>query len=222
MDRISGFEPEDGSSILSGGTFLYPMPKRVVIVHGWDGFPEEGWFPWLKRELESHNFIVDVPQMPAPDEPRINNWVPKLKEVVRTPNEDTYFVGHSMGCQTIARYLESLRNNVEVGGAVFVAGFFKRLTNLEDDDVVHDVAKEWLTAPIDLNKVRQHLKKSVAIFSDNDPYVPIDNQEDFKTKLGCRIIIEHSLGHFSGQTGTTSLPIVFNTLLDLSKKIMLN
>lgn len=24
--------------------------KRVFITHGWDGYPEEGWFPWLKKE----------------------------------------------------------------------------------------------------------------------------------------------------------------------------
>ena len=26
--------------------------KRAFIIHGWDGYPAEGWFPWLKRELE--------------------------------------------------------------------------------------------------------------------------------------------------------------------------
>ena len=26
--------------------------SKVVIVHGWGGTPEEGWFPWLRRELE--------------------------------------------------------------------------------------------------------------------------------------------------------------------------
>ena len=27
--------------------------KKVFIIHGWEGYPEEGWFPWLKKELES-------------------------------------------------------------------------------------------------------------------------------------------------------------------------
>ena len=38
-----------------------------------------------------------------------------------------------MGCPTIARYLERLPDDVVVGGAVFVAGFFKSLTGLSDD-----------------------------------------------------------------------------------------
>jgi hypothetical protein len=190
--------------------------KRVFIIHGWDGYPEEAWFPWLKKELESRNFSVFVPQLPKPDEPRINNWVPKLKEVVGEPDEQTFFVGHSMGCQTIARYLETLPESKVVGGAVFVAGFFKRLTNLEDDDVVRSVADEWLTTPLNLKAVKAHLKKSVAIFSDDDPYVPIDNKEDFSDILGSKIIVEHGKGHFSGSTGITELPVAFEAVLEIA------
>jgi len=194
------------------------MKKRVFIIHGWDGYPEEGWFPWLKKELEARNFAVFVPQLPKPDEPRINNWVPKLKEVVGEPDEQTYFVGHSMGCQTIARYLETLSENIKVGGVVFVSGFFKRLTNLEDDDIVRSVSKEWLTTPLSLEKVKTHLQKSVAIFSDNDPYVPIDNKEDFSNILESKIITEHNKGHFSGSTGTTELLIALEAVLEIAKE----
>src|SRR3989338_169649 len=98
--------------------------KRVFIVHGWGGHPEEGWFPWLKKELEAKGFKVFVPQLPDAENPRIQKWVPKLAETVGVPDEETYFVGHSMGCQTIARYLESLPAEIKIGGAIFVAGFF--------------------------------------------------------------------------------------------------
>src|SRR3989339_1196447 len=198
---------------LSVGNKSYKnMQKRVFIIHGWDGYPEKDWFPWLKAELENRDFAVFVPQLPKTDEPRISNWIPALKEVVGIVDNQTYFVGHSMGCQTIARYLETLPEDVKVGGAVFVAGFFKRLSNLEDDDVVQSVADEWLKTLLDLEKVKLHLDKSVAIFSDNDPYVPIDNQEEYRDKLGAKIIIEHEKGHFSGRNGTTELPVVLDAV----------
>jgi hypothetical protein len=191
------------------------MTKRVFIVHGWDGSPEAGWFPWLKKELEAMGFDVFVPQLPNPEEPRIKNWVPKLAEVVGTPDEQMYFVGHSIGCQTITRYLETLPENSKVGGAVFVAGFFKRLTNLEDDDVVRSVSDEWLTTPVDLGKVKTHLKKSVAIFSDDDPYVPIENRDDFAKILGSKIVMEHGKGHFSGFT-CLKLPAALDAVIEIS------
>ncbi len=190
--------------------------KRVFIVHGWDGHPEEGWYPWLKKELEARGFNVFVPQLPKPEEPRINNWVPKLKEVVGNPDEQTYFVGHSMGCQTIVRYLESLPEYMMVGGAVFVAGFFKRLTNLEDDDTVRSVSEEWLKTPLDFNKVKIHLKKSIAIFSDDDPYVSSDNQGDFKDSLGSKIVIEHNKEHFRESAGIVELPIALASMLEIA------
>ena len=152
------------------------MKKRVFIAHGWDGYPEEGWFPWLKKELEAKGFEVYVPQLPETGSPRIHNWVPKLAEVVGEIDENTYFVGYSMGCQTIARYLETLPEGVKVGGAVFVAGFFKRLTGL----------------------------------------VSLDNQDDFRNKLGSEIIIEKNMGHFSGSTGVTELPIALESLLKIA------
>jgi hypothetical protein len=197
------------------------MAKRVFIVHGWDGYPEEGWFPWLKKELENKGFEVFVPQMPKPEEPRIYNWVPALAEAVGQADGETYFVGHSMGCQTIVRYLETLPVGVKVGGAVFVSGFFKELTNIGDDEEIgaeeaKEVADHWLKTPIDWDKVTNHLDKNVAIFSDDDPYVPASNQTDFKDKLGSEIIVEHAKGHFSGSEGVTELPVVLDSILKIS------
>lgn len=143
--------------------------------------------------------------------------MPKLAEVVGTADENTYFVGHSMGCQTIARYIETLPEGVKVGGAVFVAGFFKRLSGLEDDSDVRETDKHWLGTPLDLEKVKSHLPKSVAIFSDNDPYVPLDNQDDFRDKLGSEIIVEKNMGHFSGSNGITELPVVLNSILKIAQ-----
>ena len=122
-----------------------------------------------------------------------------------------------MGCQTIARYLETLPAGVKIGGAVFVAGYFKRLINLEDDDIVRDVAREWLTTPLHLEKVKSHLPKSIAIFSNDDPYVSLDNQDGFKNKLNSKIIIEHNMKHFSGSTGTMELPAALGALLEIAK-----
>lgn len=189
--------------------------KRVIVVHGWDGHPESGWFPWIKRELEQKKFQVIIPQLPEPEKPRIQNWVPALSKAIENPDERTYLVGHSMGCQTIARYLAGLRSDIKVGGAIFAAGFFKRLTGLEDNPDVQETDKHWLTAPLDLSKVRTHIIKSVALFSDNDPWVPLDNQDDFKDKLGSEIVVVKNMGHFDAAYGIIELSIVLEKLLEI-------
>jgi len=171
----------------------------------------------LKRELEYRNFEVFVPQIPEADKPRIYNWLPALSKLVINPNQNTYFVGHSMGCELITRYLETLDSGVVIGGAVFVAGFFKCLTVLDDNRKTKDITNHCLQSPIDLFKVKSHLKKSTAIFSDNDPFVPLENQNDFKSKLGSEIIIEEGKGHFSGSTGILELPAALQTIIEMSK-----
>lgn len=191
--------------------------KRIFIVHGWDGSPQSNWFPWLKKELENKGFDVFVPQLPDPGNPRIYNWVPKLAEIVEKPDSQTYFVGHSMGCQTIARYLETLPENIKIGGAVFVAGFFKGITGLEDEPGNPETIKHWLKTPVNLKKTKAHLPKSIAIFSDNDPYVPLDNQDDFGSELESKIIIEHNMRHFNEGAGITQLPIALKSVLEISK-----
>ena len=192
--------------------------KRVFIIHGWEGFPEEGWFPWLKRELEARGFEVHVPQMPDSAHPRIQKWIPAISKEVGVPDNQSYFVGHSMGVQAIVRYLESLDDSIKVGGAIFVAGFFKRLTGLGEEDGFEETENHWFQTPIDLLKVKDHLNLSVAIFSDNDPFVSEDNQDDFIKKLHSKIIVQHEMGHFSGPSdNVTELPIVLEELLKIVK-----
>lgn len=190
------------------------MKKRVFVIHGWGGHSEESWFPWLKSELEKKGFEVQVPQLPDSANPRIENWIPVIAKTVGNPNEQTFFVGHSMGNQAIARYLEGLSSDKKVGGVIFVAGFFKRLTGLTDEE--KETGAHWLQTPLDLRKVKSHFDKSVAIFSDDDEFVPLDNQEEFKTFFQSEVIIEKSKGHLNGEAGVFELPIVLNKLLEIA------
>ncbi|HEX8591646.1 MAG TPA: alpha/beta fold hydrolase [Candidatus Paceibacterota bacterium] len=189
--------------------------KRVFIVHGWDGSPVTGWFPWLKSELEARGFLVHVPQLPDTECPRIEKWVPALAGAVGAPDEDTYFVGHSMGCQTIARYLETLPDDRKVGGVVFVAGFFRRLTGLDTEEE-RELDREWAEAPLNFEKVRLHMKRSVALFSDDDPCVPVTNAQDFDERLGADVIIQSKQSHFNEGAGFKELPIVLEKVLELA------
>lgn len=189
--------------------------KRVFIVHGWGGNPEEGWLPWLKKELESRNFQVIVPQMPNTETPRIDEWVPFLSELVGEPQEEDFFVGHSIGCQTIMRYLESIAPK-KAGGAVFVAGWFT-LKGLEGPDE-EKLASPWVVLPIDFEKIKTTTRKFLAILSDDDPYVPLTDADIFRDQLGAEIIIEHGKGHLNGPAdGVMELPIVLEKLLKIAE-----
>ena len=79
--------------------------KKIIIVHGWDGRPDCGWFKWIAAELKKKEFKVIMPVMPDKETPVISKWIKHLDKVAGKIDEDTYFIGHSIGCQTIIRYL---------------------------------------------------------------------------------------------------------------------
>jgi len=191
--------------------------KRVFIIHGWEGYPEEGWFPWLKRELEAKGFEVHIPTMPNSESPNKEVWIKFVADLVGSPDKDTYFVGHSIGCKAIMRYLESLSEDKKIGGVVFVACWLI-LTLWEGRTKEElDVIESWANPPLNFEKIKNHSDKFIAIFSDDDPYVPVGNQEAFRKGLGAEIIIEHGKSHFGGDSGIKELPIVLEKLLEISK-----
>lgn len=193
----------------------FEHPKRVFVVHGWDGHPDEGWFPWIKDALVGKGLHVEVPAMPNPSEPTIDAWVAHLAKTVGEVDENTFFVGHSIGCQAILRYLETLPEDKKVGGAVFVAGWFT-LTNSETDKEKR-IGKPWLETPIDFEKVKKHTSNFSAIFSDDDDVVPLENKTFFEERLGAQTIIEHGKGHFSGSDEVRELPSALEHLLAVAE-----
>ena len=181
--------------------------KRVFIIHGWDFNPDMNWYPWLKKELEKKGFEVIVPKMPNTSEPKIEEWVLHLKKIVGKLNQNTYFIGHSMGCQTIMRFLEKENYNGKINKIVFVAGWFK-LDNLEDEEV-EAVAKPWLKTKIDLNKVREKISKLTVFLSSNDPHNLLkENEIMFKKELGAKVVILKDKGHFTDSDKVNKLPFV--------------
>ncbi len=182
--------------------------KNAYIIHGWGGNPEEPLHKWLKGNLRQKGYKVVVPEMPDTDEPHIEAWVNKMKEVVEL-SEETVLIGHSIGCQTILRYLENLPKEKVIRGVVLLAPW----TNLNMEAIEEEgeesiaIAREWIDSPIDFEKAKEHIKGNItAIFSDDDPVVPFSEKEVFSEKLGARTIVEHNKEHFTEEGGVLELP----------------
>jgi predicted alpha/beta hydrolase family esterase len=187
--------------------------NTCIIVHCWEGYPEYCWYPWLKDKLEKEGWNVIVPEMPETVTPTLQKWLPKLQEIANNPNENLYLVGHSLGCITILRYLENLKENQKVGGVVMVAGF--------TDYLGYEELSTFFEEEINYDEINKHCDKFVAIHSDNDPYVSLEHGDIFKKELGARVVVKNQMGHFSGEIeneeSCVELPDVYNSLLEISK-----
>ncbi len=191
------------------------MPKRVIIVHRWDGNSAEDWYPWLKSGLEQEGYAVIVPDMPNTAAPKIEDWIPFLKRQVGSFDRDTYFVGHSIGVQAILRSLETLPEGTQVGGLVSVAGWFGMNEEVLEEEGALDTAKPWLRDQIEFSKPRRMLGKIIAIFSENDPYAPVSQADMFKNQLGAETVLVPNRGHFTSMDDVTEAPEVLDAVLEM-------
>ncbi len=180
-------------------------------MHGFGGDSESDWIPWLKEELAGRGVPAIVPDMPNTNTPKIEEWVSFLGGLTKEADAGLFLVGHSIGCQTILRYLETLPAYAKIGGAVFVAGW-TTLTGLSEEE--KPILNPWETTPIDWQKAASHSGSFVAIYSDNDPYVPESNAQFFKEKLNAKLVLDPGRGHFTeDEDDVTQLPSVRDELL---------
>jgi len=179
---------------------------RVIIVHGFTGNPDKNWFPWLKKELETADREIEVlvPAMPDPEHPLLPAWLSHLTQIASPPDEHLYFVGHSLGCIAILRYLERLPASQVVGGAVLVAGFSQPIAIEETDN--------FFNPSLDYENVRCSVQKIVAINSDNDPHVPLAQGKILQDRLGADLLIYPNGGHLNEKSGFTAFPLVLEQL----------
>ncbi|HME87572.1 MAG TPA: alpha/beta hydrolase, partial [Candidatus Nanoarchaeia archaeon] len=161
-----------------------------------------GWLLWLQQESKKKGFEAHGLNMPDTMNPTVAGWIGAIKKAVGTVDEDTYFVGHSLGCISICKFLA--QQNKKAGGVVLVAGF-KELKVPE--------LMEFGKDPIDFESLNKKIKHRVTVASDDDPRVSAVRTHQFAEALGAKEIIVKGYGHFQS---CPTLPIVLDELLKIS------
>ncbi len=191
--------------------------KKIYLVHCWDGTSYDGWYPWLEEKINDQNIKLFKFDMPNTANPKIEEWVDYLNSKVDLLNEETYFIGHSIGCQTILRYLET-KEITKIGGILFVAPWLDLLPEAIEDEDSYNTAQPWINTPIDFEKVKQFTNNISCIFSDNDYFVSIEQEKEFRNKLNAKTVIVNNKGHISQDDDVYEL----QEILDLTQKMLKN
>jgi hypothetical protein len=187
--------------------------QRVFLIHGWGGSPKNDWFLWAKKELEEKGYEVYAPKMPDTEHPKIEPWVGKLAETVGKVRPDDIFVGHSIGCQTVERYLQTLPDRTRVGKVILIAPWViltkETFVEMGEDE---SVVESWYRELIDYERIK-NMAGWTAVFSDDDPFVNYeDNYKVYKERLGAKIILKKGQGHFSSEQGVDKIPFLLELL----------
>jgi len=185
------------------------MVKRAIIIHGFEGSPNDCWLPSLGKSLRERGFEVHIPKMPNPAKPRLEKWLATLKETIGKTDEKTYFAGHSLGCITALQHISSLPGKSKVGGCVLVAGF--------DESLGIQEINEFTDRPLNIEKIKQSCKEIVMIVSDNDEEIPLEMSKKMADTLSAKLIIEPGKGHFDDYGKVFELPSALQAIEEMSK-----
>jgi len=169
--------------------------KNAIIIHGTYGSPDENWFPWLKENLENIGYQVEVPLFPTPDNQSLESWLNVFGSLEAKLNANSILIGHSLGAAFILTILESLSSPVK---AVFlVSGFLGLLNNKEFDNLnISFTARNF-----NWSKIKSNVKKIYIYYSDNDPYISIENAKAISKNFDSKLIIIKNAGHFNSKSG---------------------
>ena len=185
------------------------MKPNIFIFHGTEGYPEENWFPWLKKKLEEKGYKVAVPQFPTPEGQSLQAWLDVFKNYESEMTEDSVFVGHSLGGVFLLRLLERFKKPVK---AAFFTGTpigIQPLKNYESDSRFSGFDWNW---PV----IRKNAKHFDVFQSDDDIWVPLANGEQLAKELGVELTFIPNAGHFNKAAGYTEFP----ALLEKMEKVL--
>lgn len=187
------------------------MKSNVFIFHGTGGSPEENWFPWLKREVESKAIKVTIPQFPTPEEQSLEKWLKILHDYQDQITPDSILIGHSLGGAFLLRLLEKLEHKIKA--AIFVATPIgvEPIKNYDADKLFLDgFTFNW-------PKIKDQTGTFIIYHSDNDPYVSLGNGQKLAKNLGINLTFIPNAGHFNKNAGYTAFPELLKQVEEILK-----
>lgn len=168
--------------------------KQALILHGTNSTSQDNWFPWLKHQLEEHQWKVWVPDLPHPEKPsikRYNEFLFQNEDWKFTP--ETSIVGHSSGAVAVLGVLQALPKGVMVDTCILVGAF--------EGDLGRKDLKELQQEPFDYDLLRTKARQIIFIHADNDPHCPFLGAKRLCDKLECTLIWVKGAEHFSIKAG---------------------
>lgn len=183
--------------------------SRALIVHCWGGSPTYCWYPYAKDVFEQSGYKVSIPALPDPNSPKETEWVECLDSSINDfggLDEHLVLIGHSIGCATILRYLESVSDNRIIQGVIFVAGFTEGLGHSSNID------NSFFNRSFNFKKIKASSEVFVAIQSDRDPFVPWKFAPIFETELNATVLQSHDKNHFLSGDVCLELPELSDAL----------
>lgn len=168
--------------------------KNFFIIHGSFGNSKEHYLPWLKNELEKFGKVVCEDFPIGVGVQTFESWSKTLDKYKNKINNDTVFIGRSIGPIFAIKYL--MKNNLHIDKMFSISGFNNAIIDNGDYDIVNS------TMFVDnLKDFKNYCKHITCIISENDPYVKLKDLQEFANTIADKTINIKDGGHFNADSG---------------------
>lgn len=147
---------------------------KIYLIPRWAGTIHSDWYDWLHTVIKT-KYQIEIIRLSMPNwnQPDINESIAYLNEQVKDIDSHTYFIGHSVGCQAVLRFLDKQlesKKDLHIGGFLFVAGWFA-----VDNPWI--TLKPWMdNSGMNLSLLTERILFRKIILSDNDPFTSDFNE----------------------------------------------
>ncbi len=177
-------------------SFKNEEKKKVLILHGFEGDPLEGWKPWLKQSLEKIGYKVYSPKLPHFSHPDYEEVMTFLRDITKNFSENDSIIGHSLGGHFALKLAEEKVFKKIILVAPTIGGFsmpydtWKEEAPNSDFDSCRRVLEDY---PVVFKKIKT--KEKIAIFGEDDQGIPIEHS--YILDDSWTIIRKPNTGHMS-------------------------
>lgn len=196
---------------------------KYLILHGSFGSSDGNWFPQLRDKLEILNQKVILPQFPVedwdemsdkgrgrsyrPEHQNLQNWIEFFEKNIypEIKGEKIVVVAHSLAPLFFLHLLSKF--DLDVDSAIFVSPFLFIPAN-EDLWQIDVVNETFYEQDFDFESLRRKIPQSYVLYSDNDPYVPVDCALEFAEKLDSSTIPVLGGKHLNSEVNLNEFPLV--------------
>lgn len=194
---------------------------KFFIFHGSYGSPQENWFPWLKKELESIGQDVVTLQFPVEDieeitklgktkavakNQNLSNWLSFFQKNILKQIKGTdkiIFIGHSIAPVFILHAVSKFDIQLDCG--IFVSPFLQISTDFWEYNMVN---RSFLKKNFDFKNLKKLIPTSYVLYGSDDPYVKKENFMEFSDRMNSSNIEVKKGGYLNAEFGFTRFTLV--------------
>lgn len=189
----------------------------ALILHGWEGKAESNWFMSTKKSLEEIGYEVIVPNLPNPNTPNLNEQLTYLAQFKTRLTDQSVIIGHSLGGQLAAKFIETLDNKINT--LILVAPTYPGVADDMGitDRILNENEKAFIPYTqqgVDFEKVSQNTRFQHLHISQNDPYIALNAVKEYYRNIPeLRVTTYENKGHFNEDSGVTRLPEIIDGIM---------